>query len=73
MSDRVAVLQSIAAFAAKVRGHALAKWRTEDGFAVASCLQCGRELAVYGAAMQPEMDGEALACECQGVVRVTAA
>ena len=73
MSDQIAVLQRIAVFAAKVRGHALGKWRRGDGFAVANCIQCGRELAVYGAVMQLVMDGEALACECKAVVQVTAA
>jgi hypothetical protein len=73
MSDQIAVLQRIAAFAAKVRGHALGKWRKGDGFAVARCIQCGRELAVYGAAAQLEMDGEALACECDAALHVTAA
>ncbi len=72
MSDQIAVLERIAVFAAEVRGHAIGKWRRGDGFAVANCIQCDRELAVYGAVMQPEMDGEALACECEAV-QVTAA
>jgi hypothetical protein len=73
MSDQIAVLQRIAAFAAKVRGHALGKWRTGDGFAVASCIQCGREITVYCSVTGPEMDGEALACECEAAVRASAA
>jgi hypothetical protein len=73
MSDQIVVLQRIAVFAAKVRGHALGKWRTGDGFAVASCIQCGREITVYRSAIQPEMDGEALASECPAAVRVAAA
>jgi hypothetical protein len=73
MSDQIAVLQRIAAFAAKVRGHALGKWRTEGGFAVASCIQCGRQLTVYRSAIEPEMDGDALACECEAAVRASAA
>ena len=73
MSDQIAVLQRIAVFAAKARGHALGIWRTGDGFAVASCTQCGRELTVYRAAMQPEMDGEALASGCPAAVRAPAA
>ena len=73
MSDQIAVLQRIAVFAAKVRGHALGKWRMGDGFAVASCIQCGREIAVYRSAIEPEMDGEALAWQCEAAVRAPAA
>jgi hypothetical protein len=73
MSGQIAVLQRIAVFAAKVRGHTLGKWRTGDGFAVASCIQCGREIAVYRAVIEPEMDGEALACECEAAVHASAA
>jgi len=73
MSDQIAALQRIAVFAAKVRGHALGKWRTGDGFAAARCIQCGCELTVYRSAIEPEMDGEALACECKAAVRAPAA
>jgi len=73
MSDQIVVLQRIAVFAAKVRGHALGKWRMEEGLATASCIQCGRALTVYPAAIQPEMDGEALASGCPATVRASAA
>jgi hypothetical protein len=73
MSDEITVLQRIAVFAAELRGHALGKWQTGDGFAVASCIQCGRELTVYRSAMEPEMDGEALASGCPAAVRASAA
>ena len=51
----------------------MGKWRTGDGFAVASCIQCGREIAVYRSVIEPEMDGEALASECKAAVRAPAA
>ena len=73
MSDQIAVLQRMAVFAAKVRGHTLGKWRTRDGFAVASCIQCGRELTVHRAAIQPEMGGKALASECPAALHAPAA
>jgi hypothetical protein len=73
MSGQIPVLQRIAVYAAKVRGHALGNWRTGDGFATASCIHCGHEITVYCAAMQPEMDGAALASECQAAVHPVAA
>jgi hypothetical protein len=64
IAHQLAPLQRIAAFSAAVRGHGLGEWRTGDGFALASCIQCGAELRVYFPALQPEMDGTALDCEC---------
>lgn len=73
MSDQIAVLQRIAAFSAKVRGHVLGKWRAGDGIAAATCIQCGREVRVYRSVIEPEMDGEALDAECEAVVHASAA
>jgi hypothetical protein len=64
IAHQLAPLQRIATFSAAVRGHALGEWQTGEGFALASCIQCGAELRVYFPALQPEMDGPALGCEC---------
>jgi len=57
-------LQRIAEFSAEVRGHKLGEWHKSEGFALASCIQCGAELRVYFPALQPEMDGPALEHLC---------
>src|ERR1019366_7717721 len=73
MSDEITVHQCITGLVAELRGRALGKWQTGDGFAVASCIQCGRELTVYRSAMEPEIDGEALASGYPAAVRASAA
>jgi hypothetical protein len=60
MSDQLTVLQRIAAFSARLRGHELGEWSTGDGFASARCTLCGAELRVYRSLVQPEMDGAAI-------------
>jgi len=72
-SDQVTVLQDIAVFAAKVRGHALGNWRMVDGLATASCIRCGHEVTVCRSVTQPELDGAALASRCRHPVRTRAA
>ena len=64
MVHQLAALQRIAAFSAAVRGHALGEWRTGENFAQASCTQCGAELRVYVAALQPEIEGPAIEHAC---------
>lgn len=73
MSDRIEVLQRIAAFAAEVRGHALGEWRAGEEFSVARCIHCGHELTVCRVGMQPEMDGPAFASACPAAKRSVAA
>jgi hypothetical protein len=57
-------LQRIAAYAAKVRGHELAVWRTGANSSTARCAKCGRAVTVYASLLQPDMDGPALASRC---------
>jgi hypothetical protein len=64
IAHQLAPLQRIAVFSAAVRGHELGEWRIGDGFALASCTQCGAELRVYFPALEPEMDGPAFDYEC---------
>ncbi|MGO4880430.1 MAG: hypothetical protein ACLP59_06355 [Bryobacteraceae bacterium] len=60
LADQFEILQRIATFSARVRGHELGEWRRSENGARASCTQCGAELCVYFPALQPEMDGPAL-------------
>jgi len=62
--NQLAALQHIATFSAAVRGHELGGWRIGEGSALATCIRCGAEVRVYFPALQPEMDGLALACQC---------
>ena len=63
-AHQLAALRRIATFSAALRGHSLAKWRTNENVAHAICVQCGAELRVYLPAFQPAMDGPALEQEC---------
>lgn len=65
MSEQITVLQHIAAFAAKVRGHQLGIWHIAEGFATAACAQCGSGLTVRCAPIQPDIHGALLSSECQ--------
>jgi len=64
IASQLAALQHIAAFSAAVRGHELGGWRTGEDSTLATCTRCGAEVRVYFPALQPEMDGLALACQC---------
>ena len=63
-TDPLTVLQRIAAYSAKVRGHLLGEWQNGEGFAQTSCTRCHAALRVYYSPIQPEMDGAALDGEC---------
>jgi len=58
-------LQRIAEFSARVRGHQPSGWWTLEGSATSRCATCERSIAVYRSLAQPEMDGAALAVECE--------
>jgi hypothetical protein len=66
-THQLATLQRIAVFSAAVRGHELGEWQIGEGLAAAKCANCGAELRVYTPALQPEMDGPALANACDAV------
>jgi hypothetical protein len=72
-AHQIAALQHIATFSAAVRGHELGEWDTGHGSASACCIRCGAELRVYFPALQPEMDGPALARSCDEVTEGKAA
>lgn len=74
IAQRRAALRRIAAYSAGVRGHALGRWRTAGDYGRASCTRCGARLRIYFPALQPEMDGPALAqaCEPQAVSKQAA-
>jgi len=62
--DQILAFDSIAAAAARVRGHKLGDWRIQEGCAAATCIRCGRQLVVYYSPLQPDMDGSALRNGC---------
>jgi hypothetical protein len=73
MSDQIAVLQRIAAFAASVRGHRLGSWRTTRRSATVGCIHCGQGLTVRRSPIQPDMHGGALASDCRTAAHPVAA
>jgi hypothetical protein len=63
-ANLLAVLERIAEFSASVRGHELGEWQTRVNSAQAHCIRCGAGLRVYCWAIQPELVGETLDCDC---------
>ena len=64
LSQQLEVLQRIAAFSARLRGHQLAAWEVRDYSARAICSVCGREVAVYISLLEPDIGGDALSEDC---------
>ena len=59
------VLERIATFSAKVRGHRLAGWKRSPHSSTAACAACSRTVTVYRSVLQPEMQGDALESKCE--------
>ncbi len=59
-SSQFVVLQRIAEFSARLRGHELGTWHTEKYSATAACSKCGCTMIIYTSLLQPEIDGTAL-------------
>jgi hypothetical protein len=68
LGDQLANLQRIAAFSAGLRGHQLGLWWSCEDSATACCSKCGRSVTVYVSLMLPDMDGTALAEDCNAAV-----
>ena len=68
-ADQLDVLEHIAAFAAKVRGHQLTGWKRSRHSATAACSACRRTVTVYRSLVQPVMQGGALEDHCKERVR----
>jgi hypothetical protein len=73
MSNQIAVLQRIAAFAAGARGHRLGSWRFTRRSATTGCVHCGQGLTVRCSPIQPDMHGDALATDCRTAAHPVAA
>ena len=69
MDNEVAALHRIGEYAAKVRGHELGEWRSGEGFEIASCIRCRKQLRVYPSLIQPEMEGAILEKQCTAGIR----
>jgi len=67
------VLERIAAFAAKVRGHRLTGWTRSPHSSTAACSECNRTVTVYRSLVQPEMQGDAIESDCKEPLRHAAA
>ena len=73
MADQLAALQRIAVFSARLRGHEMGEWRTDNSCAVGSCVRCGRQLRLACSPFEPDIDGPALESICnQGAVEKAA-
>jgi hypothetical protein len=66
---QMTALQRITEFSAGVRGHQPNGSWTLEGSATSKCATCDRYIVVYRSLAQPEMDGAALAVECEKPVR----
>ncbi len=72
-ASQLDVLERIAAFAAKVRGHQLTGWKRSRHSSTAACAACGRTVTVYRSLFQPEMQGDAIESDCEEPFRHVAA
>ncbi len=72
-SGQLDVLERIAAFAAKIRGHQLTGWKRSQHSSTAACAACGRTATVYRSLVQPEMQGDAIEGDCEEPLRHVAA
>ncbi len=72
-TSQLDVLERIAAFSAKVRGHQLTGWKRSAHSSTATCEVCRQTVTVYCSLVQPEAGGDAIEGECEGQLRHVAA
>ena len=71
ISNQWDVLERIATFSAKVRGHRLTGWKRSAHSSTADCAACSRTVTVYRSSVQPEMRGDPLESKCEAPFRYT--